>query len=235
MKVFIAVPAYRGITCEKFFDSLEETVQLFIDSNIDHVVSVLPGCCYIQVARNKLVQQFLESDCDTMLFLDDDISWKPEDAVRLLNVDKPIVAGIYPIKSNIEEYPMILDADESGKTAIIDGLLTASRVPTGFLLIKREVFEKIRAANPHLVYTEVMRGTNDFTPVEYFDYFPQGVYNGVWTGEDYAFCKLWCDLGETIHILADIDFEHHSDNMTYKGNLSKFLVRYTHERQKETV
>lgn len=222
MKIFIAIPAYRGIQCPQFIDALEDTTTAFKAEGIDFQVGIQMGCCYIQVVRNNLVHEFLQSDCDKLLFLDDDISWSAKDAIRLVQSPYPITAGVYPMKSTPEQYPIILNCNEQGlPLANSDGWLSSPRVPTGFLCIDRDAFLIIRDKYPHLMYKENTREEPDKWE-DKFDYFPQGVKDGRWVGEDYAFCDLWAGV---IAVIPDIDFKHYSSERTYTGNLKEWLLR----------
>lgn len=224
MKLFIAIPAYRGIQCPQFVDALEATVNHLTQNGIDYQVSILTGCCYIQVARNKLVYEFLQSDCDKLLFLDDDIAWDAKDVVRLLHSKYPITCGVYPLKSENEDYPIVLNCNDDGiPLANSDGWLSSPRVPTGFLCISREVFDTIRNVHPHLAYIDNTRGEDDY--YDMFDYFPQGVKDGRWLGEDYAFCELWNATGGVIAVIPDMTLAHYSDSKTYVGNLKQWILK----------
>lgn len=225
MKVMLATPAYRGLVCPQFIDSLEETVNFFTLNGIDSVFKMVGGCCYIQIARNKIVKEFIDSDCDKLLFLDDDISWNASDAYKLVMQKMDIIAGIYPIKSEKEYYPVVLHCDENDYPVSEGNFLLASRVPTGFLCITRDAIEKIKASIPHLRYDEMELGDETLTKTEYYDFFPQGVKNGRWVGEDHAFCALWEEIGGKIYVPPDINFKHYSDSKTYEGNLWEFLKR----------
>ena len=57
-------------------------------------------------ARNKLVTQFLESDYTHLFFVDADISFTPDDFIRIVNVNKPIVTAPYPIKKKMGRLKM---------------------------------------------------------------------------------------------------------------------------------
>ena len=49
-------------------------------------------------ARNKLVKKFLDTDHTHLFFIDADISFTPDDFIRVLNLNKPISTAPYPIK-----------------------------------------------------------------------------------------------------------------------------------------
>lgn len=235
MKIFIAIPAYRGIVCPPFVDALEATGEYFTEKGLDYQINVLPGCCYIQVARNILAQDFIESDCDKMLFLDDDISWNPEDAYKLVMKDKDVVAGVYPLKSDVEEYPAYFPTDSNRRAKIEDDLMEAVRIPGGFLAIKKEVFLKLQEAYPSHKYTEIQRGIKEPKPRDFCDFFPQGVNaNKQWEGEDYGFCRLWVDIGGKIYVMPDVDFTHHASDKSWSGNLYQHFLKEM-AREKENV
>ena len=230
MKIMIAIPAYRGIVCPQFIDSLEDTGVLFKDKGLDFFVSVLTGCCYIQIARNKLVKEFLDSDADKILFLDDDISWDAEDAYKLVTSNNDISCGVYRLKTEKEEYPAVLVADKNGVANIVNECIEAVRVPTGFLCITKSVFKTLSEINPHLKYTEIQRGSESFEKIDYIDFFPQGVKNGEWVGEDYALCDLCCEAQYKIQVYPNMTFCHYSQDMSYDGNFYKFLKKHTDDK-----
>jgi hypothetical protein len=218
MKIFFATPTYRGITHTGFLDSLESTVELCKERGHGAVFGLVNGCCYVQEARNKLVKQFLDTDADILFFLDDDISWPAEKALELIEMDDDIVGGIYPLKMDIPAFPAVIHTDTNHHPIVrADGCISAAGVPTGFLKIKREVILKLIEYYPSQEYTDYKDGEPTET---LYDLFPQGVRNGRWVGEDYAFCRLWTDIGGQIHIVPDIDFEHAG----FTGNYHQFLL-----------
>lgn len=214
--VFIATPSYAGKFCEQYIDSLEATA-----SEIDRLgwkssVSVIRGDCYVQRARNSLVAEFMRTDATDLFFLDDDLGWPADAFVRLVSMPDPVVFGAYPFKRVEEGYPVVIHTDESGiPMGRSDGCIHASGAPTGFLRIKRHVIQMLQDANPELAYDD------DGKTV--YDLFPQGVKNGRWWGEDFAFCNLWTALGGYIWCVPDIDFVHVGKKPFY-GNYHKFLM-----------
>jgi hypothetical protein len=225
MKVMFAVPAYRGIDCPAFVASLAETIDLFEREGIDHALEIHGGCCHVQVARNELVQKFLDSDSDKLFFLDDDISWDPQGALAVVRSGQHLVGGVYPKKYTDgarAPFPVILKCSDDGIPLCDGGYLRATRTVGGFTCADRSVFEDIREANPHLSYAQ--RGKAGLGEIEdRFDFFPQGVKGGRWVGEDYAFCDLWTALGEEIAIIPDITFGHHRNGTAWYGNLWRYI------------
>ena len=76
--------------------SLLQTYNLLIETNINFNTLFI-GDMTTLVSRNKLSNFFIENNEFTHLtFIDSDISWDPNDIIKLLKHDKDIVGGIYP-------------------------------------------------------------------------------------------------------------------------------------------
>lgn len=223
MKVMFAIPTYKGIQCPPFVESLAKTLELFRENGIAHAVELICGCSYVQVARNELARKFLESDCDKVFFIDEDVSWDPQGALTIVQSGLPFVGGVYPLKSGYKSdapFMVILKCDDETWVPLCDGpYLRAFRTVGGFTCVDRSVFEEIKKANPQLAYDEYHPDGD----IPKFDFFPQGVRNHKWVGEDYAFCDLWTALGEEIYIVPDIDFGHHNKGRSQFGNLLRYI------------
>jgi hypothetical protein len=224
VKVFFAVPRYSGLKCVPFIDSLAATIKLVADRGHEGQLAIQRGCCYVQVARNELVKQFMDSGFDCLFFLDDDLSWDAEDALRLIEMPDELVAGVYPKKSETDDYPIVIRCDKDDRAIVReDGCIAAPFLPTGFMRIQRSVIEKLQ---DHYIGQKYEKP--DGTPM--FDLFPQGVRGGRWWGEDFAFCKLWLDIGGTAWIVPNMTFSHHGSDAdgkpkTWTGSYHDFLMR----------
>lgn len=225
MKVFFAIPSYSGVKDEKFLDSLERTLKHCQENGIETALSILQGCCYVQMARIKLLNDFLKSDADKLFFLDDDLEWDCKDALKLIQMNDDFTAGIYPYKKDYEDYPVVINVNEDFTPVVrADGCISGALVPTGFLCVSRSAINKLIAAYPEKKFTD-HAGTDK--EVELYDLFPQGVDSGRWVGEDYAFCKLWTRTGGQIWINPNITFNHHDrlKNVNHTGNYHEFLMK----------
>jgi hypothetical protein len=57
------------------------------------------------------------------------------------------------------------------------------------------------------------------------DLFNHGAHEGLWWGEDYAFCRNYARLAEEVWIVPDINLDHCQDDYVYKGNFHEYLLR----------
>ena len=221
-KTMIAIPSYKGLTYLPFLDALHDTAVVLAGRKIPVELCVVVGHSYVQMARNDLVARFLESDCDKLVFLDEDVSWTPDAFLALLESDKPITAAVYPMKTNnVGSFPLpVVPVCTEDGVPLVDGpYIRAVRAMTGFMCIHKEVFPKIRESYPELTYA-YRKGDSD---VDGFDYFPQGVHDGTWYGEDFAFCRLWEKIGGEVSVMPDFTLGHHGAEKSWYGNLSEYI------------
>ena len=112
--------------------------------------------------RNELINAAIEQGCTHILFIDDDMAYKPDALLKLLKHDKDIVSGLYlsrayphtPLAFDIanEEdgsaFPMYLLPGKTGLHEIV-------AAGFGFLLVKTSIFEKLE--KPYLRLGELNR------------------------------------------------------------------------------
>jgi hypothetical protein len=139
------------------------------------------------------------------MFIDADIGWEPWHLLALLNADKDVVGGLYPMKSLpvkwcVNGIPGQVEDPESS-------LIEVTKTGTGFLLIKRDVFDKLNA------HPAVRPFTNDIglDPAlnQYMKtYFDTAVREGRYYSEDWTFCENWRDLGGQVYIDKRVLLKH---------------------------
>lgn len=99
--------------------------------------------------RNLIIQAALDNDCTHILFIDDDMAYKPESLVKLLEHDVDVVSGLY-LSRAYPHAPLVFDlADDKGACFpmyLMGGESRLKRIEAagfGFLLIKTEVFKRL--------------------------------------------------------------------------------------------
>lgn len=190
--VFLAVPAYNGVTAG-FAHSLSESCRAFTRAGYAFEVAILEGECHVDDARNKLVNTFLKSSCESLVFLDSDLRWEPLELMKLVGLPAAIVGATYPYREGPEDFPVLLRSER------LVPLMEADGVPTGFLKIQRVVLEKLAKDAP--VFHDTRRG-----PVAVI--FERTIQDGIRWGGDYSFCRKAKDAGFGVYVTPDLWLEH---------------------------
>lgn len=110
------------------------------------VIDILFGESHVNRARNTSVARFLQTDCTHYLTIDSDIANSAEQIQRLIGHDLPIVAGLYA-KKEVGPAQWVLNAIDGIETPDENGLIEVKCAGTGFLLVDRQVFEKMIERN----------------------------------------------------------------------------------------
>ena len=145
---------------------------------------------YVAVNRNKIVADAIAQKATHLLFLDADMMFGREAIYKLIEHDLDVVAGNYNVRKDpTSQNPggttikMMVDGQIVSTTEIPDSLFKCYAAPTGFMLIKLDIFKKLK--KPYFVEWE----TED----------------GIHTTEDIEFCKRANDAG--IDIYCDPSFK----------------------------
>jgi hypothetical protein len=194
MKVLLATPLIDGRGEREFISGLLECHGLY------HAWACVEGQSHISLARDLLATQFLESDCDTLVFIDGDIGFRRAHLDTLLQAPRPLVSGLYPRK--FRDGPWIFRPEVPAAEAdpLAGGLLPVLGVPTGFLRIERRVFQKLIDAAACAPYN--LNGKT------HYHFFRAGVSNGVFLSEDYFFSELARSVGFQPYIHPEIRLNH---------------------------
>lgn len=178
------------------------------------------GNPYISAARATMLRRALDAKADVIVFLDYDVSWVVGDLLRLIETPGDVVAGTYRFKDPDKDEYMgrFFPADDSLVPIYRDdGCIKARVVPAGFLKVTRAAVGKIIKAYPELVYGDPCSPSVDL--------FQHGAHEGVWWGEDYAFCRRWRGCGGDVWLIPDLRIDHHARDEVYPGNFQKWMER----------
>ncbi len=224
-KFYIATPFYEmkgnSYYIQSLVLSLTGLAKYEKETGIRFEFHQISGDSYVWRARNSLASMFLASDCSHLVFIDSDESWEPEGLFRLLKADAPMVGAAYPVKNNWGHFGVTYHTEGENYTpkAREDGLILAQKVPTGFMKISREVFERIRLNEPDNWYWQ----PDEYgTPAKMHNYFGHVLEDHVIYGEDISFNKRWQACGGEIYIEPRVTIEHYG-MQGWKGNLDQFL------------
>jgi len=198
-------------------DSLERAIPVLQLHGWEDIFVQEQGCPYISHARATLLRKALDAGAETIVFLDYDVSFEPEDLLALIEAPDEVNAGTYRFKKDEEEYMTTIHTDAEGIAMVReDGLIYADKVPAGFLKVTKSAVQKFMRHFPELMYGE---------PDHYsIDLFNHGAYKGVWYGEDYAFSRRWNETGGKIWLLPNLNLTHNSSSKAFPGNFHEFLL-----------
>jgi hypothetical protein len=208
--VILAIPCYRGVFPVDTVSGLMTTTRKFIDHNIRAGFLFERENALIESCRNRLVNKFLATDFQKLLFIDDDIIFEWEDIERLLcwGTKFPIVAASYRARKEPPTYYIQYDADNPVWNEY--GLLKIRGCGLGFTLIDRSVFEKMEDSVPS--YPD-----NDVTVKQFFR---TGINaEGKYCGEDMLFFNEIVDKGGFDVWLDPAIKLGHFGNYVYRGDL----------------
>lgn len=207
-KLFIATPMYGGLCNGNYALGMIQSVSAFSAAGIQMYYSYMMNESLITRARNSMAYDFLETDADYMMFIDADIGFNPADIIKMLETDKDIICGIYPkkemnwdmIRHGIDRgipneelhkwtgsFVVNLINNEPTQSHELAEPMEISNGGTGFMLIKRGVFESLKDKVP--TYVGDMNHNNEKIIHEFFATSIDPESNRL-LSEDYHFCQL---------------------------------------------
>lgn len=250
VRLFVATPMYGGNSHGMYTKSCLDLQALCAKHGISVKFSFLFNESLITRGRNYCADEFLRSDCTHLLFIDADICFDPRDVIALLALDKELIGAPYPkksikwesIKKAVIKNPDI-DPKELAKLGgdyvfnpvhgttqfNVGEPLEVSELGTGFMMIKREVFDKLKEAFPQLEYKPDHLGQANFDGSRmihaYFDTVidtPDGILGDGsmrYLSEDYFFTRLWRKIGGQVWLCPWVK-THHIGSYAFIGDMN---------------
>jgi hypothetical protein len=248
-KLFVATPMYGGMSHGMYVKSCLDLQTICSQYGIEIRFSFIFNESLITRARNYLVDEFLRAEGFThMLFIDSDIHFDPRDVIALMALDKDVIGGPYPkksikwtavkeaVKKNPEIQPSEMEkvagdfvfnpAPGTEKFSVAEPI-EVLEIGTGFMMIKRHVFDKFKDAYPQLRYKPDHVGQVNFDGSRYihayFDTVIDSTENGGfgsdrYLSEDYMFCQWWRRLGGQIWLCPWMR-THHIGTYAFTGDM----------------
>jgi hypothetical protein len=220
MHLVIGTPMYGGMCCSEYVQSLMALKDAMQQHGHTVTCIFLGNESLIQRGRNTIAWHFLNMDASHLLFVDADQSFRPADVAKMLKADKPILGGAVPMKginwSRVKQGAVLNHPDLSKLTGIFnvnklpgyemksaDEPFEVKHVGTGFMLIRRDVFDDLK---DHVGYY-TNGGVTVPSGEKVYDFFKVQNIDGELLSEDYNFCNMyrerdgkvwvapWCELG----------------------------------------
>jgi hypothetical protein len=215
LQLFVATPCYGGMVTQRYMQCMFALLQFTAQEGIEVNLELIGHESLITRGRNTLVAKFLDDPRNThLLFVDADVGFEVIQVLRMLSADRDVVAGMYPLKlidwnhgaldrleagEALEHAPLrFVGVPCQGSELEKDGnLVTAEYAGTGFMLIRRQVFERLMKCYPHIQYKASHIAAIPSTSVNQFAFFDCIIdaETREYLSEDYAFCKRWRAIG----------------------------------------
>ncbi len=231
MKIFIATPMYGGLAKSNYTISLQNLLVGLSQRGHSVMTNTIGNESLITRARNTLAHKFMKSDYDALLFIDADHGWNSDDVIQMIESGKDFIGAIYPMKGinwtnvrlavlqgrdNLELYSGLFAAN------FFDGVsldfdpsepLPVKDIGTGMLFLTRKVFEDLKPTRPTYVNNNVGNTGIDFGE-EITEYFTTTIdENKILLSEDYAFCRMWQNLGNEVYAAPWVRITHSGDHI----------------------
>ena len=242
-KIFVATPMYGGMCSGMYSKACCDLATLSTKYQMDLKFFYLFNESLIPRARNYLVDEFLRAEEYThLMFIDADIHFDPNDVLTLAALDKDIIGGPYPKKciawekvrnavdtGLADEDPTVLEqytgdyvfnpVENTHKIQVAEPV-DVLEIGTGFMLIKREVFDDFKEAYPQFTYTPDHNRSEHFSgDREIHAYFDTVIDSDAYLGEisgksnrylseDYFFCQFVRRLGYKIYLCPWMNLGH---------------------------
>lgn len=212
IKLFLTAPIHYNAD-PRFMSSVVNTMTQLPKRGVSVYLSAHPGESLVQRARNRIVDEFLSTDCTHLLFADADESFDPEDVVKLIECGHDLVGAFVPKKginwervrrmaiegASAEEMAAkasdVVINCKGGTFGLVNGCMPVECIGTGFMMIRRAVFEKMIAAyGKDIAYSAKAEGDASKTVYAFFD---AAIHQGDkrYLSEDFVFCIRAAEIG----------------------------------------
>ena len=159
-----------------------------------------------------------------MLFIDSDVEFEPEAALRMLVSKKNIICTPYRVKSaEIDKHIYTVEFKDPKNILVLgEGLVEIEAGPTGLMLIDRKVFEKIIKNNPELKIVNKAIADPGKSHEFYYNFFSFDFKDGYSIGEDISFCRLAKANGFKLFANIQSPTAHHG-SYAWKGTFGESM------------
>ena len=209
MSILISLPCYGGLVNEKTTTSLFNLGKFLVRNNINHGIMTVANESLITHGRSRIANFFMNNTEFEYLFcLDADVAFQPEDILKLYSYQKPIVSASYPMKT----IPIRHCYEVCNPVKLCGNLIKIGGIGMGFVLIHRNVFEKLNRHYSELKYFPGLNNSNyPITEKEYhnsYHYFAEMNKEGKYLGEDMSFFHRVSDIGYDVWMDTTIELQH---------------------------
>ena len=188
MSILIGLPCYGGVVSDKTTNALFKLGKQFVRNNIDHGILTLANESLISRGRSRIANFFINNtEFEYLFFLDSDVGFEADDVLKLLNHNKEMVCGAYPMKTVPLKWNFTITEPKQRE----GDLVAIDKIGIGFSLIHRDVFIRIAKQYPELKYIPTNESTtHNPTEKEFnnsYHYFHEMRQGNIYLPEDLSF------------------------------------------------
>lgn len=230
MRLLISTPAALGLVTVPYIQSLIPALAWLRDEGHSVDLHMLGSESLINRARNTAATYAVTKGYDKILFIDADMVFSVEGLKRLIESDKEIIGGSYPLKA----YPITINfnpleehrdlygesrktedyqawvkkyADERGEAEVL-------HVPTGFLLVDCKVLAALTYKVPWYQNYSPDTGEREV----FYDFFPTRVRDNQLCSEDWGFMETARENGFKVYLQTKVINGHIGNHHFALGN-----------------
>jgi hypothetical protein len=216
----IGIPCYGGMVSEPTMTSFLRFTLLAQQAGLNWSLDTMVNESLVTRARNNLMAKMMTNkDATHFMFIDADIRFQPESILQMLAYDKDVIGGLYPKKALPVNYVINLKPE----TKIQGDIFTVDTMGTGFLLFKRNVYERLIAAHPECKYVDDVGLGKQYEPMMYSIFDCEIDERGHYLSEDWLFCRRWQKIGGEIWAHSKV-LLNHVGHYEYAGDLDKIAI-----------
>lgn len=246
VKLFVATPCYGGICTTNYMRGVLDLSVMMCKLQIPMIMHFIQNESLITRARRYMADEFLRSEGTHLLFIDADIElMNAQDVLAMLALDKDIIGAPYQKKTIswekvfravktglVDDDPNKL-ADYVGdyvfnpapgiNTFRLDEPVEVLDLGTGFMMIKRPVFEKFAAAFPETLFTPDHNRSAAFNGTRQINLFFQAEIDTIgnsnrYLSEDYRFTQRCRHIGVKTWMAPWVKLRH-TGTYNFSGSL----------------
>lgn len=216
----IGIPCYGGLVSEPTMTSLLRFILLAQQVGLNWSLDTMVNESLITRGRNNLMAKMMSNKAAThFMFIDADIRFEPDAMLRMMACDKDVIAGLYPKKALPVNYVINLKPE----TKVQGEIFTVDTAGTGFLMFKRNVYERLIAAHPETKYVDDVGLGKQYEPMMYSIFDCEIDERGHYLSEDWLFCRRWQAIGGEIWAHSKV-LLNHIGHYEFQGDLSKLDI-----------
>lgn len=203
IRVAICAPLRIHIHYEAAFCAMRACTALR-DAGFEQCYFYVPGTALLEHVRSKIAHDALEWGAEVILWVDDDITFDPPEAIKLVKgalATQSLVAGVCALRDGQRVNVSFTEPEKPVTFYQGGGIVKVDNAGCGMTAVHRSVYERL---------------AQEWEPVIIWDkpripHYRTRFWDGAWPGEDYSFSRLMGQCGLQPYADTSVRATHHGD------------------------